>query len=94
MGPTPVEGDIKVLEKRKQISSVKEKNYLLISEEFVSLKQNVSFKFQNLDYKEAMALMSEVGNINILVGDEVAGAVSATGAGFAFGAGAVSAGAL
>ena len=30
MGPKPVEGDIKVLEKRKQISSVKEKNYLLI----------------------------------------------------------------
>ena len=30
MGPIPVEGDHKKLEKRKQISSVKEKNYLLI----------------------------------------------------------------
>ena len=29
MGPVPVEGDIIKLEKRKQISSVKEKNYLL-----------------------------------------------------------------
>ena len=77
MGPTPVEGDVVKLKKRKQLSSVKERNYLLISEEFTSLKQRISFKFQNLDFKEAMALMSEIGNINILVGDEVAGAVSA-----------------
>ncbi len=77
MGPTPVEGDIKVLEKRKQISSVKEKNYLLIPEEYMLLKQNVSFKFQNLDYKEAMSLMAKIGDVNILVGEEVAGAISA-----------------
>ena len=73
----PVDGDVVKLKKRKQLSSVKEKNYLLISEEFTSLKQNVSFKFQNLDFKEAMSLMAEIGNINILVGDEVAGSVSA-----------------
>ena len=77
MGPKPVEGDIKVLEKRKQISSVKEKNYLLIPDEYSSLKQNVSFKFQNLDYKEAMGLMAKIGEVNILVGEEVAGAISA-----------------
>ena len=77
MGPTPVDGDVVKLKKRKQLSSVKERNYLLISEEFESLKQKVSFKFQNLDFKEAMALMSEIGNINILVDDEVAGAISA-----------------
>ena len=41
------------------------------------LKQKVTFKFQNLDYKEAMALMAEVGEINILVGEEVAGAITA-----------------
>ena len=77
MGPTPIEGDVIKLEKRKQLSSVKEKNYLLISDEFSELKQNVSFKFQALDFKEAMSLMAEIGNINILVGDEVAGAVTA-----------------
>ena len=77
MGPKPVEGDIKVLEKRKQISSVKEKNYLLIPDEYTFLKQNVSFKFQNLDYKEAMGLMAKIGDVNILVGEEVAGAISA-----------------
>ena len=77
MGPIPIEGDVVKLKKRKQLSSVKERNYLLISEEFENLKQNVSFKFQNLDYKEAMALMAEIGNINILIGDEVAGAITA-----------------
>ena len=77
MGPIPIEGDVVKLKKRKQLSSVKERNYLLISEEFENLKQNVSFKFQNLDYKEAMALMAEVGKINILVGEEVAGAITA-----------------
>ena len=77
MGPVPVEGDVIKLQKRKQISSVKEKNYLLISDEFEALKQDVSFKFKNLDFKEAMGLMAEIGDINILVGDEVAGSVSA-----------------
>jgi len=77
MGPVPVEGDVIKLEKRKQISSVKEKNYLLISDEYESLKQNVTFRFQNLDFKEAMGLMADVGEINILVGDEVAGSISA-----------------
>ena len=45
MGPTPIDGDVIKLKKRKQLSSVKERNYLLISEEFESLKQKVSFKF-------------------------------------------------
>jgi len=77
MGPTPVEGDVYKLEKRKQISSVKEKNYLLIPEDYMLLKQKVTFKFQNLDYKEAMSLMAKVGDVNILVGEEVAGAITA-----------------
>ena len=77
MGPTPIEGDVKKLQKRKKISSVKSKNYLLIPDEFSELKQSVTFKFQNLDYKEAMHLMAKVGNVNILVGEEVAGSITA-----------------
>ena len=50
---------------------------MLIPDEFASLKQNVSFRFKNLDYSEAMQLMGKVGGINILVGDEVAGSISA-----------------
>ena len=77
MGPQPLEGDVIKLGKRKQISSSKKRNYLLIPDSYKYLKQNVSFKFQNLDYKEAMSLMAKVGEINILVGDEVAGSVTA-----------------
>ena len=77
MGPQPIEGDVIKLGKRKQISSQKKRNYLLIPESFKSLKQNVSFKFQNLDYKEAMNLMAQAGDINILVGEEVAGSINA-----------------
>ncbi len=77
MGPKPVEGDVIKLKKRKKISSVKEKNYLIIPEEYKTLKQNVSFKFQNMDYKEAMSLMAKIGEINILVNEDVAGAITA-----------------
>ena len=77
MGPTPIEGDVKKLQKRKKISSVKEKNYILIPDEYMLLKQKVTFKFQNLDYKEAMSLMAKIGDVNILVGEEVAGSISA-----------------
>ena len=77
MGPKPTEADIIKLGKRKQISSQKQRNYLLISEEYKLLKQKVSFNFQSLGYKEAMNLMAESGEINILVGDEVAGSITA-----------------
>ena len=77
MGPKPIIEDIDILEKRKQISSQKTRNYLLIPDEFQLLKQSVTLNFQNLDYNEAMSLMGKIGEINILVGDEVAGAISA-----------------
>ena len=77
MGPVPAEADVVKLKKRKKISSVKEKNYLLIPDDYENLKQKVTFKFQNMDYKEAMNLMAKIGGVNILVGDDVAGAVSA-----------------
>ena len=80
MGPQPIyEDDIigKRQAKRTQISSQRVRNYLLIPDEFELLKQSVSFKFQNLDYKEMMKLMGKVGEINILVGEEVGGAISA-----------------
>ena len=77
MGPKPAEADIIKLGKRKQISSQKQRNYLLISDEYKLLKQKVSFNFQSLSYKEAMNIMAEAGEINILVGEEVAGSITA-----------------
>ena len=77
MGPKPSLGEAQKLTKRKKISSQKVRNYLLIPDEYETLKQLITFKFQNLDYKEAMLLMGKIGEINVLVGDEVAGAISA-----------------
>jgi len=77
MGPKPVFGDTTNLNKRKKISSSSSRNYLIIPDSYKNLKQRVSLKFQNLDFKETMKLMGKIGEINILVGDEVAGAISA-----------------
>ena len=77
MGPQPSLGEAQKLTKRKKISSQKVRNYLLIPDEYETLKQLITFKFQNIDYKEAMQLMGKIGEINVLVGDEVAGAISA-----------------
>jgi len=77
MGPKPLEANAKKLGKRKKISSEAQRNYLIISDDFPSLKQRVTLKFKNLDFKEIMTLMGKIGEINILVGDEVAGTLSA-----------------
>ena len=77
MGPKPVIGDTRKLGKRKKISSQKQRNYLIISDKYPKLKQRITIKFQNLDFKETMNLMGKIGEINMLVGDEVAGAISA-----------------
>ena len=76
LGPKPAAGK-KVYGKRKKISSEAQRNYLLIPDTFPALKQRVTFKFKNLDFKETMILMGKIGEINVLVGDEVAGAISA-----------------
>jgi len=77
MGPKPVDGDAVKLKKRKKITSETQRNYLLIPDNYPLLKQRVTLKFRNLDFKETMKLMGKIGEINVLVGDEVAGAISA-----------------
>jgi type IV pilus assembly protein PilQ len=76
MGPKPVVGNMK-RQKRKIISSETQTNYLLIPDSYPQLKQRITLKFKNLDFKETMILMGKIGQVNMLVGDEVAGAVSA-----------------
>ena len=51
LGPKPATGK-KVYGKRKKISSEAQRNYLLIPDEFTALKQQVTFKFQNMDYSK------------------------------------------
>ena len=76
-GPKPVIPDIKITPKRKTLTTEKVKNYVTIPDEYKSLKQKISINFQGLDFKYVMTLMAEVGKINILVGDEVSGTVTA-----------------
>ncbi len=77
MGPKPIEGDTRKLGKRKKISSESQRNYLIIPDDYPLLKQRITLNFKNLDFKETMNLMGKIGEINVLVGDEVAGAISA-----------------
>lgn len=77
LGPKPVSTDNKKIKKRKIISSEIQKNYLTIPDKYPLLKQNVTFKFKNIEFKEVMLLMGKVGKINILVGEEIAGTISA-----------------
>ena len=77
LGPKPVSKDNKKIKKRKIISSEVQKNYLTIPDKYPLLKQNVTFKFKNIEFKEVMLLMGKVGKINILVGEEIAGTISA-----------------
>ena len=63
--------------KRKTLTEEKVQNYVSIPDSYTNLKQNISINFQGLDFKYAMDLMAEIGDINILVGEEVSGTVTA-----------------
>ena len=64
-------------DKRKTITTQNVKNYVTISDDYANLKQPVNINFQGLDFKYVMSLMADIGEVNILVGDEVSGTVNA-----------------
>ena len=76
-GPKPYDTQFERAGKRKTITTENVKNYVTISDEYTHLKQLVSINFQGLDFKYVMSLMADIGDINILVGDEVSGTVNA-----------------
>lgn len=77
-GPKPYDPDFDIrAEKRKTITTENVRNYVTIPDEYGNLKQEVSLNFNNVDFSYAMALMAEIGQINILVGDEISGTVTA-----------------
>ena len=77
-GPKPYDMQEKIREsKRQTITTENVKNYVSIPSEYANLKQLININFQELDFKYAMSLMADIGDINILVGDEVAGTVNA-----------------
>ena len=77
-GPKPYDSEVIIRgEKRRTITTENVKNYVTISDEYTHLKQLVSINFQGLDFNYVMSLMADIGEVNILVGDEVSGTVNA-----------------
>ena len=77
-GPKPYDTEFTTRpDKRKVITTETVKNYVSISNEYTNLKQQIRINFQGMDFKYVMSLMADIGEINILVGDEVSGTVNA-----------------
>ena len=77
-GPKPYDSDTFFeRNKSKTITTEHVRNYVSIPDDYGSLKQNVSINLNNVDFSSAMSLLAEIGGINILVGDEVSGTVTA-----------------
>ena len=66
-----------VIEKREKITTELARSYEFITDEYSDLKQEISLNLNNVDFKDAMKLLADIGNINILVGDEVSGTINA-----------------
>ena len=78
IGPKPYDTDIDVRpDSRKTITTEQVRNYITIPDEYGNLKQTVSINFNNIDFSTAMSLMADIGEVNILVGDEISGTVTA-----------------
>ena len=77
-GPKPYDPDFDVTaNKRKTLTTENIRNYVTIPDEYGNLKQEMSINLNNVDFKYAMSLMADLGDVNILVGDEVSGTVTA-----------------
>ena len=77
-GPKPYETEFDpTANKRKTITTEQVRNYVTISNEYENLKQTVSFNFNGVDFRDAMDSLAEIGGINIIVGEEVSGTVTA-----------------
>jgi type IV pilus assembly protein PilQ len=62
--------------KRKNITSEESRSFMTISSKYKNLKQNININFNNVEIKYVLEAMGELGDINILIGEEVSGIVS------------------
>ena len=77
-GPKPYDTEFDpTANKRKTITTEQVRNYVSIDEEYTNLKQIVSFDFKGVDFRDAMGALAEIGEVNIIVGEEVSGTVTA-----------------
>ncbi len=77
-GPKPydTEFDPKA-NKRKTITTEQVRNYVTVPSEYEDLKQIIDINFNGVDFRDAMGALAEIGDINIIVGEEVSGTVTA-----------------
>ena len=66
-------------EKRETITTEHTRSYEFIpaTDEYAHLRQQISINLKSVDFRDAMKLLAEIGGVNILVGDEVSGTVTA-----------------
>ena len=77
-GPKPYETEFDpTLNKRKTITTEQVRNYVSISDEYKNLKQNISLNLNGVDFRDAMETLAEIGDINIIIGEEVSGTLTA-----------------
>lgn len=62
--------------KRKNITSEETRSFIGVGTKYKNLKQNVSINFNNVEIRNVLEAMGELGDINVLIGEEVGGTVS------------------
>ena len=67
IGPKPYDAEFEVREDtRKTITTEEVRNYVTIPEDYGNLKQSINLNLNNVDFSYVMALMADIGEINIL----------------------------
>ena len=78
IGPKPYDTEFDpTLNKRKTITTEQVRNYVSVPSEYIELKQIVNLNFNGVDFRDAMGALADIGDINIIVGEEVSGTVTA-----------------
>ena len=78
MGPKPYDTEFDpTANKRKTITTEQVRNYVSVPSEYIELKQIVNLNFNGVDFRDAMGALADIGDINIIVGEEVSGTVTA-----------------
>ena len=78
MGPKPYDTEFDPTEnKRKTITTEQVRNYVSVPSDYIELKQTVNLNFNGVDFRDAMGALADIGDINIIVGEEVSGTVTA-----------------
>ena len=62
--------------KRRNITSEETRSFIGVGSKFINLKQIISINFNNVEIRNVLEAMGELGDINVLIGEEVGGTVS------------------